>query len=111
MRAYKLFVVVLVVVAILGTATFAGATCVLGGKVMFMSRSSGGVTYVYVAPITALPSYYYIYTTVDTNFIAMLTAAQAGNNRIYIVGSAATCPTVGTTRAAGVISTVQTYSN
>lgn len=111
MRAYKLFVVVLVVAAILGTATFAGATCTIGGKIMFMNRSSGGVTYVYVAPLTSLPTYYYVYTTVDANFIAMLTAAQAANNRIYVTGSVTTCPTAGTTRGAGVISNVQTFSN
>jgi hypothetical protein len=111
MRICRVFVAVLVVAAILGTATFAGATCAIQGKIVYMQRASGGATVVYLAPATSLPLFYFVYTTVDPNFITMLSAAQASGTKVSITGSAAACPTSGTTRAGGVISVVYVLSN
>lgn len=111
MKSYRILVAIFVVAAILGTATFAGATCAISGKVVWMQRALGGTAVVYVAPAATLPTYYYVYTTTDASLITMLSAAQASGTKISVTGSAAACPSAGTTRAGGVISVVNVLTN
>jgi hypothetical protein len=85
------------------------AVCSISGKIVY--AVTNGVTYqVYVAPITALPSFYYLFTTTDPEIISTLNAAQASNNRILAVGNVASCPTTGTVRTGGVITTLYMYT-
>lgn len=100
---------------ILGKADVAQATCGLYGKVIYSYQSSSGSTSYYVAPLTTYPTYYYYFTlsgtSVTTSALATkLAIAQANDQTVYIYGNASSCPTSGTVRSAGIISSVYMYS-
>ena len=88
-------VLILVLVVMLSAAAKSEAACPIYGKIVYATTNGGGYT-VYVAPSqAALPIFYYYFATVDPEVISTLNAAQASNLKVYINGSAATCPTAG----------------
>ena len=63
----------------------------------------GGVQIYDFAPATVLPTYYYRFTTTDSQIIDNLNAAWLGHLAVRVVGDAAACATTGTPRAGGAI--------
>ena len=63
----------------------------------------GGVQIYDFAPATVLPTYYYRFTTTDSQIIDNLNAAWVGHFAVRVVGDAAACATTGTPRAGGAI--------
>jgi hypothetical protein len=102
-------VLILVLVVMLSAAAQSEAACNIPGKIVY--AVTNGVTYtVYVAPSqAALPTFYYVFTTVDPEVISTLNAAQASNFRVLINGNAAACGT-GLYRTGGTITLVAVYS-
>ena len=113
MKTSKLLFVILVVIAMFGITSIAGATCGNYGKIMYTYRTSSGTMYVYVTPNrTSFPTYYYYFTTSQNNYQVMdqLTSAQAGNYTVYLNGNASSCASSGTYRYGGVINYSITYT-
>jgi hypothetical protein len=100
---------VVVSIFFLAAASHSEAACDQLGKVVY-AFTTGATCYVYINYNTALPTFYYYYTTSDPEIIAAVNAAQAGNLKVQIAGNAASCPASGTYRYGGVISVFYTYS-
>jgi len=91
-------------------ATEANASCSISGKIERVYTNSNA-TYAYVIPLTAISNsyYHYFYTTDDTVAAALQAAKADGNAYVNVNGSASTCPTTGTARFGGVISSFTRY--
>lgn len=107
MKSQKVFFVVLVALAVFGFATFSDAACNMYGKVVY-AYSTGGNAVFYVAPNTALPTHYVIYVTNNTYYTQLLMGAQEANLKVFVYGSATSCPTV--TGSGGTVTRVYRYS-
>jgi hypothetical protein len=101
--------VVIASIFMLSAVGHSEAACTTYGKVVY-SYTNGGTCWVYVTPNTALPLFYYYFTTTDPEVIAAVNAAQAGNLKVYAIGNATACPTSGSYRYGGVVSWFYTYS-
>jgi phosphatidylethanolamine-binding protein (PEBP) family uncharacterized protein len=105
-------VLILVLIVMLSAAPKSEALCTIYGRIVYASTNGGNYT-VYVAPIppsgSVLSPYYFIYTTVDPEVISTLNAAQAGNLKVLITGNITACPTTGTSRPGGVITSVGVF--
>lgn len=117
MKTKKLFLSLLVVTAMLiGSSSIAGAACQQFGTIV--ATQQVGVNYtVWIAPTgISLPTYYYVFTTTTaslttTGFMDQLNTAQATNQKVRILGTAAACGAAGVSRAGGAISSITTYSH
>ncbi|OPY64777.1 MAG: hypothetical protein A4E62_02803 [Syntrophorhabdus sp. PtaU1.Bin002] len=93
----------------------ADATCSQYGKIQYISTPTAtGTMYVYIAPYGYSVPYFYYYYTMPVSYgytagISTLTAAYAGNMTVSLSGNASTCPTSGTYRYGGAISSVTTW--
>jgi hypothetical protein len=84
----------------------ASATCTQLGKVERVHQTST-TTWIYILPITSLSSSFYYWTsTTDPELQRAIHAAKDGNHYVEIRGSAGTCPTTGTARWVGALTTV-----
>jgi hypothetical protein len=105
------------VIALLVTAALvvthvddASAACAASGKVLY-TNTNAGVTYVYIGQGPTTITVVYMFTTNNVLIQSAAMAASAGGNWVNVLGSAASCPTTGTIRAGGVISTIANYRN
>lgn len=91
-------------------ATGASASCSFTGKVERV-YTAGSYAYVYLEAITGLASsaYYYFYTPDDTLIAAAEAAKADGNAYVNVIGDASACPTTGTARYGGAISSITRY--
>jgi len=108
-RGLVIIALVVTMVAAFGVAN-SFAVCTQYGKIIYTSGSNTSTTY-YIAPRTTFPTYYYYFSTSDPDVEAGLAAAVANHDTVYMYGSAASCPTTGTTRYGGVISSYGIYHN
>lgn len=108
----KLLVIALLVAAALVVTHVgdASAACSVSGKVLY-TMTNAGLTYVYVGQGATTIAAVYMFTTNNVLIQSAAMAASAGGNWVNVVGSAATCPTAGTIRAGGTISTISNYRN
>lgn len=108
----KLLVITLLVAAALVVTHIsdASAACSASGKVLY-TMTNAGLTYVYIGSGPQLISIVYMFTTNNVLIQSAAMAASAGGNWVTIAGSAATCPTTGTIRNGGAISTIANYRN
>jgi hypothetical protein len=63
----------------------------------------GGVQIYDFAPATVLPTFYFRFTTTNSQIIDHLNSAWVGRFTVRVVGNAASCPTTGTIRNGGTI--------
>ena len=101
MKLRKLLVIGLVVFALLATASLAGAECLHSGKVVLSYSDADGRNYVYLAENNFFPTYYQFFYTEDESMMNQLASAQAGNLKVFISGSATSCPAAGDIRFGG----------
>jgi len=113
---------IIVGVSLLAGAAGADATCTIRGKVRQVystletadSYASKGYTYVIIAPLedllTSSGILYYGYSYND-KFTSTVAAAQSNNANTTIQGDAASCPTTGSARFIGQVTTVYTGTN
>jgi hypothetical protein len=108
----KLLVIAVLVAAALVVTHVgdASAACSASGKVLY-TNTNAGVTYVYVGQGATTITVVFMFTTNSVLIQSAAMAASAGGNWVSIVGSAASCPTTGTIRAGGAISTIANYRN
>jgi hypothetical protein len=100
-------VVVALVVAHVGDAS---AACTASGKIVYAYSTSSG-TYIYVGQgTTTISAVYYFFTNSILNQ-SLAAAAFGGGNWVSVTGTAASCPTTGTTRLGGTISSIRAYRN
>jgi DMSO reductase anchor subunit len=95
------------------SAGMAEATCTRSSaKVVNIAESASSATAtIYFADAVSLPVVYWIYTTTNDPIKDLLSAAMAGNFTLSVTGAAASCPTTGTTRAGGAITSVSVNQN
>ena len=96
-------------IALTVTLTFAFASPVFAAcdqsrlHVVRSEGAPGGVQFYDLAPSTVLPTYYYRFTTTDSQIIDNLNSAWVGHFTVRAVGDAAACGTTGTVRTGGTI--------
>ena len=80
------------------------ATCTVTGEVVRVSQfPTSSQAYL---RISALASFYYTGIATDTDVMDALRSCESSRHRCSLVGNASACPTTGTARAIGTISTV-----
>lgn len=113
-RLQGLFFGVLCSAMLFGLANTSEA-CTAYGKVVYSSQSSTGATTVYIAPLTALPSFYYVFQLTANSLgtqalVNKLNTAQSADQTVYVSSTSTSCPTSGTTRYYGIASQVNVYT-
>jgi len=109
MNIKKAVSIALLGVGFLGLSNVANAACSFTGKIERVYQTATN-TYVYMLPQTSLSSSYYRYfRTTDADLSRAVHAAHEGNRYVNVRGNARTCPSTGTGRYGGVITSVTRY--
>jgi hypothetical protein len=90
----------------------ANATCTSYGHVVYSYTYYGATPpygYFWVSNNTALPTYYFYFYTNNATALGQLKTAEATNEKVYVYGDAASCPTTGTSRYGGVVQYLYGY--
>lgn len=105
MKSSKILLAMAIVGILIASSTSAEAYCDQVGKVIYLSVLPSGNSVAYISPLTATPTFYYSYTFSSANhaYVSALGDAMASGQTVTLWGSAASCPTTGTVRAAGAL--------
>jgi membrane protease YdiL (CAAX protease family) len=116
MKSKAIMFFVLICSALLfGSVNTSQAACGQYGKLIYTYQTPTFYT-AYLAPMAALPTYYYIFygspgaSVGNGAMFSALSAAKAANEKVYVVGNAASCPTSGTYRYGGYVQYFYTYT-
>lgn len=100
----KLLSILSPLVLIFAFASPAHAVCDRDRLHVVRSEGAPGGLQIYdLAPATVLPTFYYRYSTNNSQMIDHLNAAWVGHHTVRAIGNAAACGAVGTIRNAGTI--------
>jgi hypothetical protein len=80
------------------------AVCDVARLHVVRSEGAPGGAQIYdFAPPAVLPTFYFRFSTTNSQIIDHLNSAWVGNFTVRVVGNAASCPTTGTVRSGGTI--------
>jgi len=68
--------------------------------------NAGGVQFFDLAPATINPTFYYRFSTTNSQIIDNLNSAWVGHFTVRVIGNAASCGAAGTIRNGGIITTL-----
>lgn len=77
------------------------AECIVTGGRVVHGETNGTVSTYWVAPNQRAPTFYYVFTTGNAQFIDHLNAAHAAGLRVTVQGTAGTCGSFGALRSGG----------
>ena len=116
MKKKALIFAIVAAAFMLAGVNYAAADCYSNyGKIFYLYENSvntsGNYGYVYIAPLTTLPTYSRYFKTYNKEALAVLAAALAAGKTVYAWGDAKSCPTSGTYRYGGNLKGFRIYSN
>ncbi|OPY65513.1 MAG: hypothetical protein A4E63_02944 [Syntrophorhabdus sp. PtaU1.Bin050] len=107
----KIILSVIAMAIVLGSVSVGHAVCTVTGGISNVTVPASGAITVYVYT-GALTNYYFYVLTAYTSpnlYAAIRSAAGSSSRRVTITGNAATCPTSGSLRYGGYVTTVTVY--